>query len=195
MACQVRGGSSRVNLKEVVDEDGSISTGSDAVRVWRSHFESLLGDDGIGLGEAGRSSGLQMQACTLGQGLDFSEQLNGPILQEEIDWALGKVRSEAAPGADGISVSMMCAIALKDVWLPLFNVCWSCGIVPSIWSKSVIVPVPKTRQRGTCVPDDFRGICLTSVVCKVFCLILNERLSVVAEENRLLADEQLRWFS
>jgi hypothetical protein len=104
---------------------------------------------------------------------------------------MGKFRSEAAPSADGIFVCMMCVVALNDVWLPLFNVCWSCGIVPSIWSKSVIVPVPKARQRGASVPGDFRGFYLTSVVCKVFCLILNERLPVVvAEENRLLADEQ-----
>ena len=44
-----------------------------------------------------------------------------------------------------------------------------------------------------CVPDDFSGISLTSVVCKVFCLILKERLAVVAEENGLLADEQGRF--
>ena len=54
----------------------------------------------------------------------------------------------------------------------------------------MIVPVPKSHKAGACVPDNFRGISLTSLVCKVFCLILKERLAVVAEENGLLANEQ-----
>ena len=32
-------------------------------------------------------------------------------------------------------------------------------------------PVPKTLDGGACVPDTFREIALTSVVCKFFCHI------------------------
>ena len=40
-----------------------------------------------------------------------------------------------------------------------------------------------------CTPDMFRGIALISIVYKVFCTILNERLSKVADEFHLLPEE------
>ena len=41
-----------------------------------------------------------------------------------------------------------------------------------------------------CNVDNFRGVSLSSTVCKVMCMILNNRLSGVAEEEGLIADEQ-----
>ena len=38
-------------------------------------------------------------------------------------------------------------------------------------------PVPKTLDDGVCVPVTFRGIALTSVVCKVFCHIFEGEVS------------------
>jgi hypothetical protein len=68
---------------------------------------------------------------------------------------LSKIKKEAAPGADGISAQMMFAEALKDVWLVLFNVCWTSGIVLNLWRKALIVPGPvlKTQRKGICGPD------------------------------------------
>ena len=53
-----------------------------------------------------------------------------------------------------------------------------------------MVPVPKTQQGGVCVADRLRGIALTSVVCKIFCHILKERLATVVEEFNLVVEEQ-----
>ena len=35
-----------------------------------------------------------------------------------------------------------------------------------------IVPVPKKPRTGPCIPDDFRGIALTSVVYKAMCTVI-----------------------
>ena len=53
-----------------------------------------------------------------------------------------------------------------------------------------MIPVPKKQQGGVCVADRFRGIALTSVVCKIFCHILKERLATVVEEFNLVVEEQ-----
>ena len=63
-------------------------------------------------------------------------------------------------------------------------------IVPSIWKESVVVPVPKRHAKGVCEVDNFRGVSLSSTVCKVMCMVLNNRLSGVAEEEGLIAEEQ-----
>ena len=48
------------------------------------------------------------------------------------------------------------------------------------------IPVPKKQSRGTCDTNTYQRISLTSPVSKVLCMILNARLSNVAEENGLL---------
>ena len=63
-------------------------------------------------------------------------------------------------------------------------------MVPSVWRESLVAPVPKKQSRGTCVTDNFRGISLTSSVSKVLCVILNARLTDVAEGEGLIAEEQ-----
>ena len=84
---------------------------------------------------------------------------------------------------------MMTAV-LRDLWLALFGACWRSGLIPSEWRRSLVVPVPKKQQGGVCVADRFRGIVLTSVVCKIFCHILKERLATVVEEYSLVVEEQ-----
>ena len=56
--------------------------------------------------------------------------------------------------------------------------------------ESLLVPVLKKLSRGTCVTNYFRGMSLTSTVSTVLCMILNARLTDVAEEERLIVEEQ-----
>ena len=71
-----------------------------------------------------------------------------------------------------------------------FQVCWEYGLVPSAWKESLVVPVPKKQAKGACDVNNFRGVSLTSTVSKVLCMVLNNCLSSVAEEEGLIADEQ-----
>ena len=119
-----------------------------------------------------------------------SLRLYQPISREEVAWALDKVKKDVAPGKDGVTVDMMSAEMLFNVWYALFEVCWEYGMVPSVWRESLVVPVSKKRSRGTCVTDNFRGISLTSTVSKVLCMILNARLTDGAEGEGLIAEEQ-----
>ena len=64
--------------------------------------------------------------------LDYSNQLNGLITPEEVEWALHQVNSEASPGADGVSIRMMSANVLRNLWVALFNECWVSGMVPNM---------------------------------------------------------------
>ena len=63
-------------------------------------------------------------------------------------------------------------------------------MVPSMWTSSMVVPVPKTRSKGAYRTEEFRGLSLVSVVYKAMCLIIQERLVSVVEERQLLAEEQ-----
>ena len=100
------------------------------------------------------------------------------------------MRKDAAPGQDGIAVEMMKADCLLGVCMVLFQVCWKYGLVPSAWKESLVVPVLKKQAKGACDMNNFRGVSLISTVSRVLCMVLNNRLSSVAKEEGLVADEQ-----
>ena len=119
-----------------------------------------------------------------------NEQLDNEITAEEVAAAMGKIKRKAAPGKDGLTAEMVDRDILRNLWGALFNACWRTGVVPKAWKESVVVPVPKKPRTGLCIPDDFRGIALTSVVYKAMCTIIKERVVKVAEEKGLVSEEQ-----
>ena len=63
---------------------------------------------------------------------------------------------------------------MVDLLEQLFSVIWQEEIVPRQWRDGLIVNIFKKGDREE--PGNYRGITLLSVVGKVFCKILNNRL-------------------
>ena len=63
-----------------------------------------------------------------------------------------------------------------------------------IWEKfqvsAIIYPISKQGSDDDRQPLNYRGITLISVPCKIYCNILNHRLSSWLENNKILCDEQ-----
>ena len=53
-----------------------------------------------------------------------------------------------------------------DFFAQFFNKLYDEGIFPTEWSKSIIVPIH--RKGDASIPNDYRGIALTSVLSKVY---------------------------
>ena len=68
----------------------------------------------------------------------------------------------------------------------LFNTIWHTEDVPNEWRQGVIVPLPKKGCLSDC--NNWRGITLLSVLGKVFCSVLLNRLQ--KEVDALLREEQ-----
>ena len=90
-------------------------------------------------------------------GVDEKGKFNEEIMREEVEQALGKLKQRAAPGSDGLTAKMISSKKLVGFWHCLFNCCWTNGMVPSEWRKSVIVPIPKKRGGGVCKMNEFEG--------------------------------------
>ena len=119
------------NLLEVFDKDGNVKTGEEAVKIWREHFAKVLGAKNEGaVGDEEQIGESADISCDTNR-LDFSERLCQPICREEVAWALEKVKKDAAPGKDGVTVDMMSAEVLFNVWCALFEVCWGLIFAPS----------------------------------------------------------------
>ncbi len=81
----------------------------------------------------------------------------------------------------------------NDIMLILFQLyvkCFDSGLVPSLWLKAIITPIPKSSTKDRFVPLNYRGIDLLSFVCKVFSWIINRHISKYCELLDLFVDEQ-----
>ena len=72
----------------------------------------------------------------------------------------------------------------------LYVKCFEFCVLPTVWLKAIIVPVPKSSNKDPYVPLNYRGISLLSCICKVFSAIINRRIMNYCEMLKLLANEQ-----
>ena len=107
----------------------------------------------------------------MGALLHADEEDDIPLTADELRRALARTNT-TAPGDDGITYQVLRLLQKVpgNPLLKLFNLCFVRGHVPSAWTSSTIVPIPKP---GT---DKFRPISLTSCFSKVLERIFLARL-------------------
>ena len=64
------------------------------------------------------------------------------------------------------------------------------GMVPSMWKKGIVVLVLKKKGRKICETDNICCLGLVSVVHKMMCSLVQERLVQVIKSKQLLAKAQ-----
>ena len=72
----------------------------------------------------------------------------------------------------------------------LFNIYFSVGKIPKEWTKCVLNSIPKSSNLNKNDPLSYRVIALAPASYKLFCALINNRLTKWAENNNILADEQ-----
>ena len=71
------------------------------------------------------------------------------------------------------------------------RICFDSGHIPSVWTKAVIVPIPKSPSSlDNRVASKYRGLSLLCSAAKLYSSILNRRIVEYLENNKLLLDEQ-----
>ena len=131
----------RSDVLKVRDMDGEVKQGKEAVMVWKNHFEKILNTGVPSEGER-EATEQNKQSNTL--------PLDEDITRQEVVWALGMLKSNAASGKDGLTAEMVDKDILVEFWYELFKLCWKEGMMPSIWKHTVVIPVPKQRSRCPC---------------------------------------------
>ena len=88
--------------------------------------------------------------------------------EQEIFNLLIALDTNKASGPDRISGKMLkgTAVSIAPVLTELFNLSLTCGIIPSKWKLSSVVPIPKSSGNAD-NPSNYRPISLLSVVSKI----------------------------
>ena len=80
-------------------------------------------------------------------------------------------------------------IKLLSVLVRLFNLVLKSGNYPDIWLNGVITSIYKSGDRSD--PSNYRGICVSSCLGKLFCSILNTRLQAFLKNKEVLHPSQI----
>ena len=116
--------------------------------------------------------------------------LNEPITIDEVRFALTTAKKGKAVGEDEIPMEVLQNKECIAYLVNLYNACFETASIPDVWSHGIIHPIIKDSKNDHRDPFNYRGITITSVTYKLYCSILNNRLSRLLELNDGLADEQ-----
>ena len=95
-----------------------------------------------------------------------------------------------APGEDIINKYMKSTVnQFLSIHVNLFNMIFSSGIIPDSWLVGIIKPIYKNKGDPNNL-NNYRAICLTSNMGKLFTLILNSRLNKLSDDIGLISGVQ-----
>ena len=176
---------------EVMTNDGSYSNDIDIVfETWKSKYQELYNT----------SDGEYDFLSTIKQQMEYnthntvntenrSELLNTEITIDEVEKAVFRAKLNKASGLDQICAEFLRNNSCINILYKIIHFAFENGVVPETWNKTLINPILKP-DKDCRDPLGYRGIALVSIPCKIFADILNMRLSLLLEDNNILADEQ-----
>ena len=135
---------------------------------------------------------------------DFEDTINNFVLcshdnnsldititpHETID-AAKYLKKGKSPGVDGIRTEMV-----KDgvsLFAPslanLYNLIFTSGNFHEAWQLSSLTPIHKKSDKS--IPKNYRDIAVSNILCKLFCLVLYNRLDVLVNHNSSILPNQI----
>ncbi len=175
------------NLSTTKPQDLSIQDGD----IWTKHFENLYKEippkqlnDNYNLIKLN----LQTYEDTI---KNNQNPLDFPITHEELTNKLKSQKCRKSCGPDSILGEMLkhSTPALQTAVRKLFNLVFSSGCSPEIWNQGLITPIHKSGDKLD--PNNFRGICVSSNLGKLFSSILNNRIVNFLNEHNVLSPCQI----
>ena len=121
---------------------------------------------------------------------NVNEVLNRPLEFGEIEVVIAKLKKRKATGLDNIPNEVLKNNSVMIVLWKYLTACFESGLVPSLWLKLIINPIPKGSGKDPYVPLNYRGISLLCNISKVFTAILNIRITNYCNINSIFVDEQ-----
>lgn len=120
---------------------------------------------------------------------EFEYILDREISTDEVSKVLRNLKSNKAPGIDGVPIE--CWKNAKDIAIILtafFNSLYNGSCYPELWKTAIIVPIHKKGDLNN--PTNYRGISLLPGLGKIIIGVLNNRLIQWAEINSFFIDSQ-----
>ena len=161
-------------------------TDSVAPEEWHEHFSNLLGKE-VTLSDQEKD----MQNFVSSNIDSFSCELDQTFTKKELLDCVKKLKNNKASSFDRVNNEMLKAgiSTLSDPLLLLFNTILKNDIYPSSWKLDILGPLHKSGPKDD--PNNFRGICVSSCIGKLFNTLLRCRLEKKCVEMGWIGKYQL----
>ena len=119
------------------------------------------------------------------------EQLDRAISPTEVRFALLDMKSNKAPGWDGLPVEFYkrSAFLISPTLARLFNFLFENSIYPETWALSLVQPIFK-KKGSLNNPDNWRGVALLPSIAKIYTKTLCCRLRRWTLSNNVISENQ-----
>ena len=154
---------------------------------WKNHFQVLNNSAGeTHLGDENFVNKLAQKE----EEIIFNE-LDFVISEDEIEKAIKSLKNSKASGLSMIINEMVKygQLVLTPLLCKLFNLVFSSGLYPKIWSLGYITPLHKSGS--TYDPSNYRGITISDIIGKLFNRVMNNRLNKFFIANNIINNEQI----
>ena len=160
----------------VTNLDSKISGGT-----WFNHFSTLHSTD----------EGDITKPVTNTQLKSPDVDLNRPFTLTELTEEINKMKNNKSVGYDRISNEMIKSSPLnvKVMLLNFINLCQKKSLAPATLCNEIITPIHKSGLVDD--PDNYRGICVSSSLTKLFTSMISTRLQKKVDEEGLISKNQI----
>lgn len=156
--------------------------------IWKKHFENLYSAITLDPSQNNLLNKLETLESVV---KDNQSPLDYEMSDRELLAKIQALQPRKASGPDGILNEMLqfSSHKIKTAILKLFNLILNTGHFPDTWSQGIITPIFKNGNKYE--PNNYRGICVSSNLGKLFCSILNSRLQNFLSEHDVLSKSQI----
>ena len=116
--------------------------------------------------------------------------LNRDLSIEEIKNCVNKTKNNKATGLDEIPYEVLKYENVIPLLKDFYQFCFDTSLIPNMWRKSIINPIPKDKRKDQRIPLNYRGISLLNTIMKIYSSILNTRFVEYDDIVNIIIDEQ-----
>ena len=140
---------------------------------WLHHFKSLHSIDPM---NSTHEHEIHGELNSLEHEKEQFTHLDYEMTEREIRQAAKQLKNKKSPFVDKIRKEMIKASLepLMPVYVKLFNLILQSGKMSDVWCQGLITPIYKSGDKSD--PTNYRGICVSSCLGKLFCSILKTSL-------------------
>ena len=158
---------------------------------WDTHFEKILSTQGNDHKIPNFETKIKENLQKIIKRNTNHTELNKDITDKEITEEAKQLKNKKAVGPDSISNEMIKTSipTMLPILKRLYNQILKQGIFPNGWNTDFLSPIHKNGAKDD--PNNYRGISVSSCIGKLFCRIINTRITNYIHENGIIKDEQL----
>ena len=120
---------------------------------------------------------------------------NEPFTKKAFLNVIKKLKNNKAVGSDSICNEMLknSPDKILSVLLNFINLCLRHSLIPRTWTMELITPVFKDGSLDN--PNNYRGICISSVLLKIVCSLLQSRIQEHCNTYNIINKNQIGFTS